>query len=169
MGVETLGLQATWVLHPASKSTRAHGASHTVRGHVSPPTPLAQHSLALGGTLSCSCRPLSHPPASLGNWSLTRLPCSKSDSGLGEPRGRTVRAAAPEALERGFTLWHVLLAPAKLNYLPVPKLPGSCPSPGFCLWCSSPFIPVQPPPSPCPLSCLPPSKCSPAPLHGLSV
>lgn len=51
-------------------------------------------------------------------------PHSKLDWRPGELQGHLVMAVAPRGWERVFTIWPVLLALAKFNYLSVPKLPG---------------------------------------------
>lgn len=53
------------------------------------------------------------------------------------------------ALERILTIWHVLLAPGKLNCLPVSNLPRFFPSPGICSCCPLPLKAIQLPSSPC--------------------
>lgn len=51
------------------------------------------------------------------------------------------------ALARILTIWHVLLAPGKLSYLPVSTFPRFFPSLGICSCCLLPLILVQPPSS----------------------
>lgn len=139
-------------MHPLAAYSRIQWCSVPTVLQVSSKVVSSTH-LPPSETDSCSCCP--HSESDWGPRELRRvLSCVGAQWGLQPHR----------ALERILTIWHVLLAPGKLNYLPVSNLPRFFPSLGICSCCPLPLIPVQPPSSPCCLPCSSQEVIK-APLH----